>query len=79
MDEPDEEYTKEEIAILWMAYRIGKQYACMGDICEKIAAHNMTGRDEVIVEIKEDEARQGAGVWLESVDIPRGWAERELY
>ena len=77
--EPDMTYTAEELDTLWLDYRMGKQFPCMSDICEKIAAFEMEVRESSDNEMKEDEPKQGASYWLECVDRPKWFAPREIF
>ena len=75
------DYTEEDIKELWEVYRYGKLFACFGEICEWIAAYSMTSNDECFsnIEYKEEAPRAGSPYWLETIDPPSGWREKELY
>ncbi|MCK5609976.1 hypothetical protein KAR91_49340 [Candidatus Pacearchaeota archaeon] len=77
--DPDIAYSPKDLDELWKEYRLGKQFACMADICEKIAAFEMEDREASANEMKEDEPRQGASYWLECIERPKWFAPREIF
>ena len=77
--DPTISYTPEDLDALWLDYRMGKQFPCMSDICEKIAAFEMEIREASSNEMKEDEPKQGASYWLETFKRPKWFAPREIF
>lgn len=73
-------YTKEELDALWVVYRMGKIWACAGDVFEHVAAFKLENQAyEVVSDIKEEQPRQGAVYWTETIERPNWFAVREIY
>jgi len=76
----DAGYTDKDLDILWLEYRIGKQYDCFGEFCDHIAAFKLTEeRFSAIANYKIDETRSGSGYWLTTIKRPYKWAEFEFF
>jgi hypothetical protein len=77
--EDDIKYSKSEIAEMWFHYRVAKQYACMGDVCERIASFALTEQEFTQMDYKESVPSNRSPYWIETIEVPRGFAEREIY
>jgi len=72
-------YTKEDLNILWLEYRIGKQYVCFGEFCDHISAFNLAHESfSLIAEYKGAEVKSGSAFWLTCIERPHWWTEAEL-
>lgn len=77
--EEEHKPTKKEIAEMWFTYRLAKQYACMGDLCDRIASFAVTEQEFTQMDYKESVPANRSPYWIETIEVPKGFAEREIY
>lgn len=71
--------SKSEIAEMWFVYRVAKQYGCMGDVCDRIASFAVAKQEFTQMDYKESVPSNRSPYWIETIEVPRGFAEREVY
>lgn len=77
--EEEVRFSKEEIAEMWLTYRLAKQYACMGDVCDRIASFAVDKQEFTEMDYKESVPANRSPYWIETIEVPKGFAEREIY
>lgn len=71
-------YSPEEVKALWDEYRMGKFYACMGDMLDIIAAYSLKGKGEYKYEENRRHPAQGSAYWITEITPPLWFYEEEL-
>jgi len=67
---------------LWQEYRMGKQYACLGEILDRMRAYKMGNEKEKYlgsVEAMNSEPAAGSSYWHTTVDRPSWFAGAHLF
>jgi hypothetical protein len=74
-------YSHEDLVELWHIFRYAKQFACFGDVCDRISAFSVSPDDVgfVDVECKNSMAKNGSSYWLETIEMPRWFPDTEIY
>ena len=75
LEEPQD---KEKNKALWDEFRIGKAYACMGDMLEMAAAFSLKQEMVSNNNYKESGPRNGSIYYIEQIDPPGWFKEEEL-
>lgn len=73
-----DKYSPEEVKALWDEYRIGKFYACMGDMLDMAAAYRVKGKGDYKYEENRRHPAQGSAFYVEQIEAPMWFIDEEL-
>lgn len=71
-------YSPEEVKALWDEYRMGKFYACMGDMLDMAAAYSLKGKGDYEYQENRRHPAQGSAYYVFQIEAPLWFYEEEL-